>query len=75
MGRHGIKVDVLAEISCLAYQKMCDTHLLLANAILAEGKYTDARQVIEKALPYVSSVPQDRASMLLVLVKSWIGER
>ena len=54
---------------------MCDTHLLLANAILAEGKYTDARQVIEKALPYVSSVPQDRASMLLVLVKSWIGER
>jgi hypothetical protein len=54
---------------------MCDAHLLLAKAILAEGKYEDARHLIEKTLPYVSDVPQDRAALLSVLVKSWIGEK
>ena len=59
----------------LAYQKMCDTHLLLARAILAEGKYEEARELIEKTLPYLANVPQDRAALLSALVKSWIGER
>jgi hypothetical protein len=54
---------------------MCDTHLLLAQAILAEGKYEEARELIEKTLPYVANVPQDRAALLSALVKSWIGER
>lgn len=59
----------------LAYRKMCDTHLLLANAMLAEGTYEETRQLIEKTLPYVSSVPQDQAALLSVLAKSWIRER
>lgn len=58
-----------------AYQRMCDTHLLLAKAILAEGKYEDARRLIESTLPYISDVPQDRAALLSVLVKSWVGEK
>lgn len=54
---------------------MYDTHILLAKAILAEGKYEDARQLIERTLPYVSDVPQDRAALLSVLMKIWIGEK
>lgn len=59
----------------LAYQKTCDTHLLLANAMLAEGNYEGARQLIAKTLPYVSNAPQDQAALLSVLAKSWIAER
>ena len=54
---------------------MYDTFILLAKAILAEGKYEEARQLIERTLPCVSDVPQDRAALLSVLVKSWIGEK
>ena len=54
---------------------MSHAHLLLAQAILAEGNLQSARILVENTLPHVSHVPEDRAGLLSVVVKSWIGER
>jgi hypothetical protein len=54
---------------------MAHAHLLLAQSQLADGNLQGARLSVENTLPYVSHVPEDRAALLSVVVKSWIGEK
>jgi hypothetical protein len=59
----------------LAYRRMFNTHLLLSKALCAEKDFNGARLLIQETLPYVSDSPMDRAALLTVLVKGWIGVR
>jgi hypothetical protein len=54
---------------------MFNTHLLLSKALCAEKDFNGARLLIQETLPYVSDSPMDRAALLTVLVKGWIGVR
>lgn len=57
----------------LAYGRMYNTHLLLSKALCAENDYNGARFLIQNTLPYISDSPVDRATLLAVLVKAWVG--
>jgi hypothetical protein len=59
----------------LAYERMFQAHLLLSEAILAEGDHEAARALVEKTIPNVSHVREDRAALLSVVVRSWIGSK
>lgn len=54
---------------------MFQAHLLLSEAILAVGDHEAARALVEKTLPNVSHVREDRAALLSVVVRSWIGSK
>jgi len=53
---------------------MYRSHLLLAQAMLAEGDLLEMHQFVKKILPYVSHMEADRAAFLSVLVKAWLQE-
>jgi hypothetical protein len=53
---------------------MYQSHLLLAQAMLAEGDLVEMHQFVKKILPYVSHKEADRAAFLSVLVKAWLQE-
>jgi len=59
----------------IAYERMFQAHLLLSEAILAEGDHEAVRALVEKTIPNVSHVREDRAALLSVVVRSWIGSK
>jgi len=69
IGKHSILRSLIQ-----AYPKMYQAHLLLAQAMLAEGDLLETRQFVKKTLPYVSHIQADRAAFLSVTVKSWLRD-